>query len=168
MAEIRAGARIKASTFNALAPVTGRLASDIGRTSTTTVAATGLSVPVVASALYAVTGYVPFSAPTAGDLKLALVGPTGATGHWGVMAMATNTTGVTGDVTCSRVVGFTTAQTLSVGGVDSEELHATLMGTIQTSTTAGTLALYHAQGTSNGTAATVKSGAWLRLVRIDT
>jgi hypothetical protein len=166
--DIRAGARIKASLLNSLAPVMGRLVSDVSRTSTTTVASTGLSVPVAASALYAITGYVPFSAPTAADLKLALVGPTGATGHWGAMAMATTTSGVAGNVTCSRAVAFTTAASLSVGGVDSEELHATLMGTIQTSTTAGTLALYHAQVTSNGTAATVKSGAWLRLVRLDT
>lgn len=166
IAEIQAGARLSAAILNGLTPSVGTLTSSVSRTSSTALAATGLAVPVAADGLYAITGYVPYAAATAGDLRLALVAPAGCTGHWGVSGLASSVTAVTGLAAWSRSTAFTTAASLVLGGLDGEAFFGTIAGAVQVGATAGDLALFFGQGTSSATATSVTAGAWLRVTRI--
>jgi hypothetical protein len=168
VAEIRAGARLRASTLNALTPTLGRLASDFPRASAT-LAATGLGVPVAAGALYAVTGFLPYMGPVTADVKVALVAPAGCTGSWGGLGVATTSVDTDGNVSAARAAGFAAANVLAFGTADAALTDVTLAmlgGTLQVGATGGTLTVHMAQNTANATATTLLAGAWLRLFRI--
>jgi hypothetical protein len=168
MADIRAGTRLKASTLNAIAPMVTVLTSSIIRTSTVTPSATAVAVtPLVAGATYAIRGWVPYTAPTAGDLRLALVGPAGSSGRWSVFGLTPTASTGYGDIVSSAQASYTAGLSVVVGAVDGGDLSAEIVGSITIGPTAGTLTLHAAQGTANATPATVHAGAWLSVLRLN-
>lgn len=164
---IRAGAKIRASELNAARPSVGFCDTDQSKAANTTLAAiTGVACPLEADGIYAVDAYVAYNANATGDLKLALAGPAGSTGHWGIYAMAAAATGTAGDLNALRAdVG----STLVAGGSGTSPAGAHICiprGIIEVGATAGDLVLQFAQNVSNATATVIKAGTWLRAWRI--
>jgi hypothetical protein len=163
------GEKIRASVLNKLMPISDYQDTTTTRTSTTTLADSSLAVDLEADALYAFEGYLAYDAGATGDLKVALAAPTGATGHWGLNAIHTGSTGSVGDLDARRSAGFGDANTQTAGGSDAfgSSLVAPIYGYIDTSSTAGELRVRVAQNTSSGTSTVLVFGSWLTAWRLD-
>lgn len=149
-------------------PTTGyaSLVSDQSVTSSTTfVDITAVTVPIVASGVYAIEAVIPYIAGTTGDLKLQIVGPLNCT-----MAMyGTGPLITTGVITTVQGVSADISGGASMGqweGVVSPGSLVRLAGIVKNSSSAGSVKLQFAQNTSNGTATTIGAGAYLNLVRL--
>jgi hypothetical protein len=164
------GMKIYASELNKVLPILARATADTTRTSTTTLTdATGMSLALEASAEYALEGYLAYDAGANGDLKVAFTVPTGTTGHWGLYAISTASTGSVGDLDARRQAAYGAATTQAAGGSDSfdNQMMCPVFGYLLTDTTAGDLQLQVAQNTSSGTSTVLQSGSWLMAFRLD-
>lgn len=138
------------------------------RTSTTTrtddpeLSLTGLA----ANAKYLIEGHLIYAAHQTGDLAIGWTAPSGATMDWGVISKAAgDPSGVTGTPFFDRQI---ITGTPVCGGGDNDNfdrLFAYLRGTLITSS-AGTLTLNWAQGTSFATSTAVHEGSTLTATRI--
>lgn len=128
-----------------------------------------LQFSVAANAVYALVGWVKYSALDGADISLDWSAPAGALGEWtghgqGFATTAQTTNGYqirteTTDITASRAFSGTTATT--------GEFSILIMGTLRTAGTAGTYALQWAQNTTDAAnPTTVYTDSWLRLERI--
>lgn len=134
-------------------------------TSNTTLADdTSLFCSVVANGVYVVNWGLRMDGATAGDFKYAFTGPSGAAMTWesrGLAAAdASNVAAITTDV---AAIG-TTVTHGCLGTGTTTRVHGS--GLLIVSTTAGTLTLQWAQGTSSGTATNLFAGSWLKLERV--
>jgi hypothetical protein len=166
-----AGQRLYASEFNAVIPISSRATGDLTRTSSTALTdVPGMICALEANKLYAIDGYVGYTAGETGDLKVALLAPTGATGHWALYGLSTASTGSIGDLDARRATAFGTGTTQAVGGSGSfnGDLACLLRGYVDTSSTAGDLEMVAAQNASSGTATVVREGSWLRVWELPT
>jgi hypothetical protein len=166
-----AGSKLRAAELNDVSPLLGILASSASVTSSTTLVQSALAVTIEASSEYALDGYIAYDAGATGDFKMALTVPTGATGHWGLHAVATGSSangGTDGDMTALRLDAFGTSNVLTAAGSTSfsGRMVALIRGYISTSTSVGAVTVHFAQNTSNATATTLASGSWLRLWKI--
>lgn len=146
-----------------LRPVEAYKTLDQSVTSSTTLADDGeLFVSVAASCRYEVYARVKYTAATAGDLKLGWSGPSGATLIWNMGGPASGVTDATG----SPYWGANTLAGTDIVGGTGTDLICQPSGILVTSTTAGTLRLRFAQGTSSATATTIYAGSSLVLRRL--
>ncbi len=169
MVALQAGARLLASTVNAALPIYAMATADTTKTSSTTLGdVTGMVLALEASSTYIVDGYLGYVAGATGDIKLAWTVPSGTTGHWCCYGLVTGSTGSVGDLNALRIAAFGDANTLLLGGSDSNSglLAALPRLYVVTDTTAGSLQLRMAQNTSNATSTVVKLGSWLRAVKV--
>lgn len=146
-----------------------RKTANTGRSSTTTLTDDPhLSVTVAADAVYIVDGWLLYGAPSETDMQAAWSAPTGTTGAWTGWGIGLGTSTQTNNGYLIRTDGrqdLTQAHTFA--GVGSPNLVVGLLhATVVTSSTAGTLALQWAQGTSGATAATIYAQSWIRVTRI--
>lgn len=167
----RAGQKVLASELNKRAPQFAYLNAfqGVSKTSSTTMSAvTGLSVPVEAGARYLLDGMIGYNTPAAVDLRLAVVCPSGTTGHWGAFALASSSTGGVGSMEMIRQVTFGTGTYVVLGGSDTAgvDLLCQPRAYIETSAAAGNVELYYAQNSSNASPTSITSGSWLKLTRV--
>jgi hypothetical protein len=164
-----AGQKIRASDINEMLPGWGYVIDDVSVASSTALAAVpGLAVTLDANTRYAVDGYLAYVAGETGDIKVALVAPTGSTGHWTLYGQATSATGGVGSMDVRRANAFGTATTLAAAGNDTSSGYMAAMprAYLLTGSTAGTLQLHFAQNISNATATVVRAGCWLRAMKL--
>jgi hypothetical protein len=146
-----------------------RRTSDLQRSNNTVADDTELTFPVVANAVYALVGWVKYSALDGADIMVDWSAPAGSLGEWsghgnGFATTAQTTNGYmvrteTTDVTASRAFSGTTAT--------AGQYSILLVATLRTGANAGTYALQWAQNTTDGAnPTTVYTDSWLRLERI--
>jgi hypothetical protein len=165
----RAGQKVLASELNQRAPLFAYLDAftSVTKTSSTTMSAvTGLSVAVDADAVYLLDGMIGYNTPAAVDLRLALVCPSGSTGHWGAFALASTSTAGIGSMEMIRQTSFGTGTYVVMGGSDTTDQLAAPHAYIDTGSTAGSVEFWFAQNSSSASATTIGSGSWLRLTRV--
>jgi len=155
---------------------TKRRTTDATKTSTTTPATdTQLTFSVDANATYALDGWLKYSGP--GDFLMGWTAPSGTLGEW--CGMGNGTTVVSGtagggtqqDATNSwgytvRTETTDIASNRTYGGISTNTYAVFVRATFRVSSTAGTLALQWAQGTSNATATTLYTDSYLRLEKV--
>lgn len=163
-----AGQKLRASEINDLINAVDYVNTDLSVTSSTALASSDIAVALEANTTYVLDGFIAYNAGATGDFKIALNGPTGATGSWAAMGLATSTTASVGSINGVRLDAFTDTQVLSLGGSDSlgSALYALLRGVITTGATSGSLVLRYAQNTSNGTASILKNQSWIRAGKV--
>lgn len=171
-----AGQRLTAADLNDIL-LSARLPSNVTRTSSTTLQdASGLAVPLLANATYAIDGWLFYSASPSGGLKLGWTIPSGATGFWSILGPLYGSAPIAGgerkNYTDYGAISFSAAvPTLAITGDD--EFPTTVFpscvprGTITTAGTAGNLQLRMAQVTSSGTSTVLQANSWLRISRLD-
>ena len=119
---------------------------------------------VVASGVYVAQWGLRMDGAAAGDFKYAFTGPAGATMTWesrGLAAAdASNLAAITTDV---AAIGTTVTHGCLGAGTTTRVAGS---GLLVVSSTAGSLQLQWAQGTSSGTATNVFAGSWLKLERV--
>lgn len=159
-ANIKAGSRILASQIVNVAPLAAYKSVDQSVTSSTTLVNDNtLFIPVLASATYDFKLFLNYEGSTQGasDLKFAWTGPTGFGMQYQLNGIQT-----TGAWTSGFLRGIS-GGTLGTNGAGNK-FAATMIGTVTTSTTPGTLQFQWAQNTSSGTAtivhATSDLAAW--------
>jgi hypothetical protein len=146
-----------------------RRTSDLSRNASGATDDTQLTFPVVANAVYALVGWVKYSALDGADINVDWSAPAGALGEWtahgnGFATTAQTTNGYqirteTTDVTAARAFSGTTAT--------AGEFSLLIMATLRTGANAGTSALQWAQNvTDAANPTTVYTDSWLRLERI--
>lgn len=146
-----------------------RRTSDLSRNASGPTDDPQLQFSVVANAVYALTGWVKFSALDGADISVDWSAPAGALGEWtghgqGFATTAQTTNGYmirteTTDITASRAFSGTTGT--------AGEFSILIMGTLRTAATAGTYAMQWAQNTTDAAnPTTVYTDSWLRLERI--
>lgn len=163
-----AGQKVRASELNDAVPIIGYTTSDSTATSTTTLAnVTGLSVSLDASTTYIMDGYLAYTANETADIKFAITVPTGASGHWGLYPITTSGVNAVGSVNGQRNTAFGDATTQAASGsaLAGNAMLCLPRGYVVTSS-AGTLQFRFAQNTSNATGSVVKTGSWIRLLKV--
>jgi hypothetical protein len=166
-----AGSKVRAAELNDASPLLSFLVSAHSVTSSTTLVQSALAVTLEANAEYALDGYLAYVAGATGDFKMALTVPSGATGHWGLQAVATGSStngGTEGDMIALRLDAFGTSNVLTANGSSSfsGRMMALLRGYISTAGSGGPVTVHFAQNTSNATATTLDDGTWIRLWKI--
>lgn len=137
-------------------------------TTTTRTADPHLTVSVAANARYLINGTLFYTATATADLSIAWSAPTGATGVWTAFCTgtgATTTDPVGYQVRTDARTDLTQGHTCA--GLGSPNPVAVLLGGhVETSSTAGTLALVWAQAASGAIATTLMEGSWVRFTRV--
>lgn len=153
--------------------LTAILPSNVSRTSSTTLTdASGLAVPLLANATYAIDGWIFYSAHPSGDIKIGLSYPSGSTGKWGMIGPPSNVAPNAGQerINYTDFAVLDISSTFTAAGDDefptSVWISLVPRGYITTAGTAGNLQFRMAQGTSNGTATVLQAGSWIRISRL--
>lgn len=120
-------------------------------TTTTLGDVSGMSIPLAANEVYEFEAVIFYTAPTAGDLKIAWTVPSGATGAWGGLGRDITTTT---NLNALSFSAFGDATTMSLGGTAVGET-ALVNGTVVNSSTPGNLQLRGAQVAASGTTSIV-------------
>jgi hypothetical protein len=135
---------------------------------TTLVNATGLSLPIAASGVYAFDSFIMFTSNTTPDFKFNLNMPTSCVGtisNWG--AGNAITTFTSGNSIFTDAFSGTTNVGSSMGGVGTgTAITIRPVGYIKNSTNAGTVQFQFAQNTANASDTVLKEGSWFRLTRL--
>lgn len=166
-----AGQKVRASDLNSGLPVFARVASDVSVISSTSlVDITGLTVALEANAFYAWDAFIGYTANETGDIKIAWTVPSGTTGMWGAMPVASseNIVNTRGIVEGFRVTDYGDANSQGMSGADdlSGAMVAFPRGYIDTAGTAGNFQGRFAQLVSNANNTVIRTGTWLRIQRI--
>lgn len=161
LANIQAGGRVPASMLAAVAPEAAYKSTDQPVTnSTTLVNDNALFIPVLANAVYRFDCFLKYEGGVSpADLKFAFTGPTGFAMNYELFGLAAGGSSALGFV---RAAAGSTAGTTGAGNIWG----MTMLGTVTTSSTAGTLQLQWAQNTSNGVATIVHGGSILSLWQV--
>jgi hypothetical protein len=174
-----AGQRLTAALLRSMQPLVLRKTSDTARAAnTTTTADPHLQFTAEAGAVYAWSGWIKYDGPTAGDLVVAFVAPSGSLGSWGGHGVGSTIIGATStptlEIDTSRANGYmirpesndvTQLRTYGCLGVGNF-LTVFLNGTLRVGATGGTWSLSWAQSVSNATATTLYTDSWISLQRI--
>lgn len=180
VAEVALGDDVLVDTFDRKVALLHRLSTDVGWARRTIVKAVQvdyalqtaladdaeLQFAVAADAQYLVTGRLRLQGPTGGDAKLAWTYPTGAAIVWSVggpdVAAASN-------IAAINLRAYSTADEVQVGllgTTSTQRLFIPIHALIDTAGTAGTVALRHAQATSNATATSVLTLSSMQVERV--
>lgn len=135
-------------------------------TSSTTLVATALSLPVVANGRYYIVASLIYTAGTTGDIKLGWTTPSGANGGYSAIGPAIGST--SSPPTASIGTAVLLSSTVSLGGLGNTTGAAIhIKGQIINGSTAGSLTLAFAQNTSDTVSTQLQGSAcWLTLTRV--
>jgi hypothetical protein len=163
---ITAGMTLTPARLNALYSVSLAVkTSTTARTSTTTLADDpDLQLPVLANAIYEYHGQCRYDGDAAADIKVAHVGPSGATMSYHNVAQTVTAAAQT-DIQTQAAMNITTAYSFGCRGAGSLfvlDFH----GILVIGGTAGTFKLQFAQNTSSGTATNLFANSFMRLTRV--
>lgn len=125
-----------------------------------------LSVAFASTLTYTIEGELYVDGPTAGDINLRLAWTGTVTRlDWAAMGLATTATVAEGDVKSVAQLGATTspATAISIGTITAN-FSTIKLGGLLIPSTAGVLTLQWSQAVSTGTATTVRTGSWLKLL----
>ncbi|QDN57395.1 hypothetical protein [Streptomyces sp. S1D4-20] len=174
-----AGQRLTAALLRSMQPLDLRKTSDTPRPATTTTTVDPhLQFTAEANAVYTWNGWIRYDGPTAGDLIVAFVAPTGAFGSWGGHGVGSTIIGATStptlEIDTSRANGYmlrvesndvTQLRTYGCLGVGNG-MSLLLSGTLRVGSTAGTWGLSWAQSVSNAAATTLFTDSYISVQRI--
>lgn len=119
---------------------------------------------VVASGVYICNWGLRMDGAALGDFKYAFTGPSGATMTWASAGLATSdVANVAMTTTDVAAIGTTVSHGTLAAGTTTRVFGA---GLLIVSSTAGSLQLQWAQGTSSVTATNLFAGSWLKLERV--
>lgn len=126
--------------------------------------AAGLSVPMAASAKYAIEAWVVYASNATANIKFLPSVPAGATGFWSTFGPYFANASRIGDVD----TGLTDlASNLAASGDNSgAQASCRMVATVTTAAAAGNFQLRFAQNTANGSNTTVKAASWIRATRV--
>ena len=128
--------------------------------STTLRADDELLFPIGASETWVFTLCIMATAPTAGDLKISMTGPSGASGTW---IHSRDLGGTSGEPVFNAITLGGTANLL----YDAESKRGWMIhGTIINSTNTGNLTFEFAQVTADGTATTIHAHSWMTAIQL--
>lgn len=158
---LRAGHIVTAADFDLIGLYKVKSANESVTSSTVLQNDDQLFVSVAANASYILDCWFQYTAAAAGGLKLDWSVPSGA-------ACSTTNFGVNfgGVLTDYNVVVTAAGSTRSVGGNGAVVMSCQPRGYVTVGSTSGNVQLRWAQDTSNGTATTILTGSYLRLVRV--
>ncbi|MCP3805368.1 hypothetical protein NLX83_39490 [Allokutzneria sp. A3M-2-11 16] len=123
-----------------------------------------LAALMSANATYAVESCLIYTATTTADVRLAMTGPSGATGQLTANGLVFGVGGISGDIELGI---FPLATTLVVGGAGtSSKVCARMAGTVVTGETAGPLGVSVAQNVAEANNAVLYTGSWVRIERL--
>jgi hypothetical protein len=155
-----AGQRVTAGQLKAMQYIDAVKTAPTLRANTTTIAVdTELAVSLPAAGTWEFEVWLNYTGGTLGssDLKIAMNYTGGSSfGVWGVNGI--NTSSTTSVTVNGQALG---TNTLTLGSNGGTFYTVDLKGSL-VATSAGTLGLYWAQGTSNATATTLRQGCWMR------
>lgn len=169
---LNTGHILTADDFTYLLPVAARKTADTSRSTTTTLTNDPeLTLALVANYVYTFQAVLIIDGGNVGDMKIGFTFPTGTTMTWGLID---NPVTITSPLPASSAV-FTGAFGSATSG--SSFFNAGLAGTgnqiftpvgglVSMGSTSGSLNLQWAQASSDGTAAIMKAGSWLKCSRI--
>lgn len=125
-----------------------------------------LSVAFGSTLTYTIKGELYVDGPTAGDINLRLAWTGTVTRvDWSAVGLATTATVAEGDVKSVAQLGATTSPTTAISiGAITANFSVIKIGGLLIPSTAGVLTLQWAQAVSTGTATTIRTGSWLKLV----
>lgn len=164
-----AGQRFTAELASSMLPLFGAKSGTTDRTSTTTVTADpDLQVEVEASAEYELTFMLRISGNQTGRIDIQFTTPTGATGSFSCTRLVSTATADSGDATEVRSSTRLTYNVETTFSPISTTAHQVLIGSgrLITASTAGIFSVDWAQNVSNGTATSMHSDSFIKLVRI--
>jgi hypothetical protein len=125
-----------------------------------TLAASGLSIPVLAGVRYKLDAVLEWVSPEADDVKFQVNVPTGGSGRGAVIALAVAATAVTGDLNASIWVADAAT---TVGVEDTGPVHCSLSGYVVGGTANGNVTITVAKAADAGADGTLEAGSWLHL-----
>lgn len=155
--------------FTFMNPLRAYKAADTSRSSTSTLANDpDLFVTPIVNAVYAVQLFLMVQGGTVGDMKVDFTFPAGATFPWGFIAYDNGITGAPAAVNAIAFGAPTSGSSFFNVGLTGAGSQNTVpvYGLLTMGSTAGNLTLQWAQSTSDGTAATIKAGSWMRAERM--
>lgn len=163
---IRAGHMVVTSDFDIFGVTLFKTATESVTSSVALQNDDQLFFAVAGNSRYTMEGFIIYDGATAGDLKVAFTYPAGATFEW-------SNRGNTGPAAGTSLTDFNTViQTNDARSINATPtpsppgLHFAPIGYLITSSTAGNLQMQWAQDTSSATATRVRSGSWLRLMKV--
>jgi hypothetical protein len=140
---------------------------DTPRTSTTTLAADPhLTVTAVANAVYKLSAMLYFTGDPAGDFQFQIAGPAGFNSAFSIITQNNAAASTVGTVVTDAQGTAGIGPTITAGTIAGAALTANVNGIITTAGTPGAIFVNWAQGTSNGTATTLKTNSHIFLTRI--
>lgn len=144
-----------------------RMSADVTVNNTTTFTDSGLSLDVVANAIYKVSGWLRYSGGNTPDIKFQFTTPSGTTGYWSLTGHARDAAPVldTSAGTTYVVEDIGTSKTVAGDATGTLLLAALINGEMST-TTAGTVKLRVAQRTATASNTVLRTSSRLELVRI--
>lgn len=160
---IPAGGTYVASLLQSMVPLTVYKANDTSRATTTSLTADpDLQASVVANGWYFLAFMLSYEGGTQGssDLQVKFTTPPGTTMQWSPMILGTS-----GSVNVGTVGGTAFIVTAGTNGAGNRRAFCGL-GTVSVGSTAGTVALNWAQGTSSATATIVHALSSMFLIRM--
>lgn len=162
---ILAGDRITASLLTSTLPISVIKSADETRISTVTPTNDSeIFLAVEANAIYRVVGFFKYNSDATADFRITWTGPAGATFEYVAVAIDTATTTVNGTV---QMATNTIATSRPYGGAGTaSNVGMDISGTLRVGSTAGTLQLQWAQGTSQAITTTLKADSWITLERV--
>ena len=142
-----------------------RKPSDTSRASSATPTADPhLVMAVAASTSYAVDMCLLYDSTHAGAFRVEFTGPSGASALFGLTGLSITGSGAYGDT--NR--GLSSSVDWDGGSTGGGQISALwVKGTVTISTTAGNFSVLWSQATSYATAAILKAGSWLSLIKVD-
>lgn len=157
--------KVVVSDFDALGIVAYKTATETVTSSTTLQADDQLFLPLSTNARYLFDSMLFYegAASPAGDLKLQFTGPAGAVMQWANFGV--NSSGLTQYNVVQEALAAGSPRAVGTNGA-GVGMCCQPKGILTTSSTSGNLALLWAQNASNATGTLVKSGSFIRLVRV--
>ncbi|WP_407553061.1 hypothetical protein QOM21_23845 [Streptomyces sp. Pv4-95] len=146
-----------------------RKSADTSRSSTVTMTADPhLTISVATYSTYTVDAYLIYQSSTAGDVNVAISGPTSAEGSWSAVGYGRSvpaTVATDGWTVRMNPNNIASVQPRTYGGDTVDEtLH--MRGILRTAGTAGQCAVQWSQAASDATATIMRADSWLRLTRV--
>lgn len=160
---LRAGHIVTVADFDLIGVYSLKTADESVTSSTTLQADDLLFLPVAANARYIMDGWIRYTGALtpAGDLKMQFTVPSGAAMSW--TNFGVNPSALLDYNVVVEVAG--TGSPRAVGG-QATEMSCSPRGYVTTGSTSGNMQLMWAQNASNGTPTTIKTGSFLRLIRV--
>lgn len=126
-----------------------------------------LWVECVAGATYTLDGFLVYSATVAQDIKVAVVGPSGASARWTLLGVDSGSALTTGAGDLNTLTSTLGSTRVTAGAGAAVIMSAGLLGSVVIGGTAGIVRVQFAQNVAAAsTSAILRAGSWIRLNRV--